>query len=250
MRPISARRSSTVAIASGRVRRAASSSARSGPGSTPTGIGDGDGEQAPRRHLGVERLGRRHGHLDVAPVARVQHAVGLVGQVAVAPVHDGDDGGAPTPGQVDGPVRVGRRPRLADGDDERVGHVAAHPEARELGRGLGLDDERVFLDEGAEEVRQRLGGDGGGALADHRDPADGARGQALDDVGGEHVGPRRTTGPSGPSTSLPRSVLRKDAGASPISFSRKCGCSPRSMSRVVICARASSDSVTGSGVPS
>ena len=36
------------------------------------------------------------------------------------------------------------------------------------------------------------------------------------------------------STSLPRSVLRNDAGASVISFRRKCGKSPRSMSRVVI----------------
>ncbi len=35
------------------------------------------------------------------------------------------------------------------------------------------------------------------------------------------------------STILPRSVLRKLCGASVISFSRKCGASPRSMSRVV-----------------
>ena len=44
--------------------------------------------------LRVERLGRRHAHLDVATVGRVQHAVGLVGEVAVATVDDGDDGGA------------------------------------------------------------------------------------------------------------------------------------------------------------
>ncbi len=49
------------------------------------------------------------------------------------------------------------------------------------------------------------------------------------------------------STSLPRKVLRNDAGASVISFSRKCGESPRSMSRVVIWASASSASRTGRG---
>ena len=45
--------------------------------------------------LGVERLRRRHAHLHVAPVGRVEHAVGLVGEVAVAPVDDGDRPSAP-----------------------------------------------------------------------------------------------------------------------------------------------------------
>ena len=45
------------------------------------------------------------------------------------------------------------------------------------------------------------------------------------------------------STILPRSVLRKLSGASLISFSRKCGESPRSMSRVVTWAVATSPSV-------
>ena len=48
----------------------------------------------------------------------------------------------------------------------------------------------------------------------------------------------------------PRSVLRKLAGASVISFSRKCGAVPRSMSRVVISATFTSASVRSSSVPS
>ncbi len=51
-------------------------------------VGDGDCEQIPRRDLRVERLGRRHRHLDVTSVGRVEHAVGLVDQVAVATVDD------------------------------------------------------------------------------------------------------------------------------------------------------------------
>ncbi|CAB5057991.1 unannotated protein [freshwater metagenome] len=48
----------------------------------------------------------------------------------------------------------------------------------------------------------------------------------------------------------PRMVLRKLRGASVISFSRKCGASPRSMSRVVTSATATSLSVTGISTPS
>jgi hypothetical protein len=40
------------------------------------------------RDLRVERLRRRDAHLHVAPVARVEHAVGLVGEIAVATVDD------------------------------------------------------------------------------------------------------------------------------------------------------------------
>ncbi len=60
----------------------------------------------------------------------------------------------------------------------------------------------------------------------------------------------RTASPPSWSTTLPRSVLRKLSGDSVISLSRKWGKLPRSMSRVVICASASSASATGSGVPS
>ena len=57
-------------------------------------------------------------------------------------------------------------------------------------------------------------------------------------VGGQRlVGRARRRARPSRSTILPRSVLRNDAGASVISLSRKCGASPRSMSRVVISAR-------------
>ncbi len=49
---------------------------------------------------------------------------------------------------------------------------------------------------------------------------------------------------------LPRNVLRKLAGASPISFAKKCLCSPRSMSRVVTSAIARLDSFNAKSVPS
>ena len=57
---------------------------------------------------------------------------------------------------------------------------------------------------------------------------------------GSVSGPRRRRGDRRARTILPRRVLRNDAGASEISFSRKCGKSPRSMSRVVISACCSS----------
>ena len=84
---------------------------------------------------------------------------------------------------------------------------------------------------------QALAGDGRGALADDEHPPDRARRAA-----GSARRPGSVSGRARPSsrpsrsTSLPRSVLRNDAGASEISLSRKCGTSPRSMSRVVICA--------------
>ena len=92
---------------------------------------------------------------------------------------------------------------------------------------------------------------GGGALPDHDDTADRAGAEAVAQVLRERLGDRATTlsGRRG-STILPRSVLRNDAGASEISFRRKCGKSPRSMSRVVISACWSSSLVSGSGVPS
>ena len=66
--------------------------------------------------------------------------------------------------------------------------------------------------------------------------------------------PRRTRqpepSPSPTGTSRPRRVARTESGDSPISLSRKWGWSPRSMSRVVISARATSASVTGNDRPS
>ncbi len=61
---------------------------------------------------------------------------------------------------------------------------------------------------------------------------------------------RRTWRRPPSSTSRPRSVLRNEAGASEISFNRKWGASPRSMSRVVTAGTFHSSAPTGSGVPS
>ncbi len=73
---------------------------------------------------------------------------------------------------------------------------------------------------------------------------------AVRTAAGRASAPRLTARAPSRSTSLPRSVLRKLSGASVISLSRKWGNPARSMSRVVICARARSPSATGSGVPS
>ncbi len=89
----------------------------------PGSIRQGQAQQLPGGDLGVERLGRGHAHLDVATVGGVEDAVGLVAELAAAPVDDGDDRGPAGSDQVDGAVGVGRGPRLADGDRQDVGHV-------------------------------------------------------------------------------------------------------------------------------
>ncbi len=108
----------------------------------PGGLGDGTGEQHAGGDLCVERLGRRDAHLDVAAVGGVQHAVGLVGEVAVAPVHD----------RRSRPRHATRSrstvrlvsvvvPLWLTAIDERVAHVESQPEARQLGGGDGVDVE-------------------------------------------------------------------------------------------------------------
>ena len=64
----------------------------------------------------------------------------------------------------------------------------------------------------------------------------------------QSVDPASSAGPVG--TNRPRRVARTESGDSPISFSRKWGWSPRSMSRVVISARTTSSPVTGNRRPS
>ena len=83
-------------------------------------------QQEAGRDLRVERLGGRHAHLDVATVGRVEHAVGLVGEVAVAPVDDGDHDRAPRP-RARSTVRLVSVvvPDWLIGDDQRVAHVVA-----------------------------------------------------------------------------------------------------------------------------
>ena len=97
-------------------------------------LGDGVAEQQSGRDLRVERLGRRHAHLHVASVGGVEDAVGLVGQVRVASVDDRHHRRSPPPKQVDGAVGVGGGARLADRDGQRVGHVGAEAEPRQLRR--------------------------------------------------------------------------------------------------------------------
>jgi hypothetical protein len=73
--------------------------------------------------------------------------------------------------EVDGAVGVGRRPALADGDDERVLHPVAQAEARELGRRRGFDVEAP-TGETVERGGEALARDGGGPLPDHDDAPD------------------------------------------------------------------------------
>ena len=234
-------------------RRAGSRSAASSAWSTwpPTSSAIAAASSRPGGDLAVERLGRRHRHLDVAAVGRVQHPVGLVGEVAAPPVDDGDDLGAPGPDEVDRAVGVGGGARLADGDDQRVGHRRPQPEARQLGGGQGVDPQ-VGL---GRRTGRGPAASAWPATAAVPWPITSTRSMAPErrparTSSGSVSGPRPTASPPSRSTSLPRSVLRKLAGDSVISLSRKCGNSPRSMSRVVIWAPAMSPSVTGSGVPS
>ena len=139
---------------------------------------DGAGEQGAGGHLGVEGLRGGHAHLHVAAVGGVEHAVGLVGEIAVAPVHDGDDRSAAGPGEVHGAVRVGGGAALAHGDDERVAHVHPQVEAGQLG---GRDGPHVeaLVGEVVEQGGRALAGNGGRALADDPHGADAATSQAL-----------------------------------------------------------------------
>ncbi len=154
---------------------------RRGPGTigAPEGVGDALGQEEPGGHLGVEGLGRGDAHLDVTAVGGEQHPVGLLHQVAVAAVDDGHHRRSPSPHQVDGAIGVGRGPRLADGHDQRVGHVVVEGEARQLGGQHGLDAKARAAARPGDGRGHALPGDGGGALADDDHPGDGAVGQRL-----------------------------------------------------------------------
>ena len=162
-------------------RRAARRAGRA-PGprrSRPTSVGEREREQEPGGDLRVERLGRRDAHLDVAAVGRVEHAVGLVDEVAVAAVDDRDHRRAAGPREVDGAVGVGGGAALADRDDERVAHVVAAgrtPTAR--WRAPPRPDERA--DRAPRAARPRGSArDRRGALPDHDHPVGSARRAAL-----------------------------------------------------------------------
>ena len=74
--PIDARRASTCSIAVGRSRSAWSIVTRSSDCPSGELVGEREREQEAGRDLRVERLRRRDAHLHVAPVGRVEHAVG------------------------------------------------------------------------------------------------------------------------------------------------------------------------------
>jgi len=145
-------------------------------------IGDRAREQCPCCDLRVEGLGGSDAHLHVASVRGVEHPVGLVGEVAAAPIHDADHCGTAGAQEVDGAVGVGRGPRLADRDGEGVAHVEAHVETGQLGGRDGVDVEAAAGQLG-EDRRSGLAGDGGGALADDADPGDEPVAEAVPHVG-------------------------------------------------------------------
>ena len=136
----------------------------------------------PGRHLGVERLGRRHAHLDVTAVGCVQHAVGLGHKVTVASIDDGDHGGAPLAGEVHRAIGVGRGAGLADRHDQRVGEISAEVEARELRRRHGLHHHGAVLEQIGQDRRQGTARHRRRPLADHDHATDGAGGQPRRDV--------------------------------------------------------------------
>jgi hypothetical protein len=151
------------------------------------GVGQPPREEEPGRDLRVEGLRRRHRHLHVATVGRVEHAVALVDEIAVAAVDDRDDRRPPRPHEIDGSVRVGRRSRLADRHDERVAHVVAEREPGQLGRGHRARADRRTCERLLERRGHRLAGDGGRALPRGDHLGDLAVGEALRDVGGHGV---------------------------------------------------------------
>ena len=216
--------SSTCSIASGSSRSASQQVVHPvGVGVARELVGDREREQEPGRDLRVERLGRRDAHLHVATVGRVEHAVGLVDEVAVAPVDDREHRCAPGPGEVDGAVGVGGGAALADRDHERVGHVGdagrsrrarwrAAPRPHERRRPSASRSAAARLCPATAAVPCPITSTRSDRPSRRRSRSCGrraSRGRA-----------RRRGCPSSLGTILPRSVLRNDAGASEISFSR------------------------------
>ena len=155
-------------------------------------IGERERQEEPGGDLRVEGLRRRDAHLHVTPVGGVEHPGGSIHQVAVAAVHDGDDHAATGPYQVHGAVRVGGRAALADRDDERVGHVDAETEARQLGCGHRLDvDATPGFDRAGEHMGQVLARDRRGSLTDHEHAADLTGAQAGAQLIGQGLGTER-----------------------------------------------------------
>ena len=170
-------------MASGTARNPSSSSARAvaSAGGDTDGIGELGGQQVAGGDLGVERLGGRHAHLHVTTVGGVQHAVGTIGEVAVASVDDGDHRRATRPHEVDRAIGVGRRAALAHGDHERVGHVISQLEPGELRGQHALGAHVGARGERAHRLDESPTGDGCGALTDHQQAGDRPVGDAGPD---------------------------------------------------------------------
>ena len=190
-------------------------------------LGGGDADASATRRpteaggdLRVERLGRGHAHLHVTTVGGVQHAVGTIGEVTVPSVDDRDHRRSTRPHEVDRAIGVGRRAALAHGDHHRVGHVISELEPGELRGQHALGAHVGARGERAHRLDESPTGDGCGALTDHQQAGDRPVGDAARTTGGTTSSPRWTPRPSGPSSSLPRRVLRNDPAASPISFRR------------------------------
>ena len=143
----------------------------------PEQVGQPQGEQLARRHLGVERLGGGHGHFHVAPVGGVDIGVGLLHQGRVAPVDDAVDPCAPVAAEVHHPVGVRGGAGLGDRDQQHVVHGFVAHEADELAAGVGLDGQAAALEGAAHELGHGHGRHRSRSLA-HADDA-GERGLAL-----------------------------------------------------------------------
>ena len=95
-------------------------------------VGQGGSQQKPGRDLGVEGLGRSHRHLHVASVGGVEHPIGLVGEVGLPTVNDGQHPPAPGSDQIHRAVGVSGGAGLADGHGQRVRQVSPEPETGQL----------------------------------------------------------------------------------------------------------------------
>ena len=183
--------------------------------------GQPQSEQVPGGELRVERLRRRDTHLDVSAVRRVEHAVALVHQIALTPVHDRDDDGAPRAarGRPCGSCRSSSptarsRPRACR---------ACRPRARTR-RARSRSAPRPSP--GAHRSRRAARARGSGPRR-ARSPAR-WRGRGGPSGRGAGAGSRATTSPPGGGRRAgrhgprcaPRSVLRNEDGDSAISLSR------------------------------
>ena len=130
-------------------------------------------------HLGIERLGRSHRHLDVPAGTGIKDPVHLEGDIRIPAVDDGDGMGPQASDHIHRPVGVGGRPRLADGDDQGIGHGpgrvpgAGQVKAAQLRGFQGPDGDGRVGQIIIQDVGPGQGGHAGRSLPDKDNPADG-----------------------------------------------------------------------------